>query len=72
MQVALKKIYAIAALIVAIGITGNAGAQDYPAIDSISAAGTDSTLVAADSVDIFAIPQLTKKEMKRAIRDFMC
>ena len=69
MQVALKKIYAIAALIVAIGITGNAGAQDYPAIDSISAAGTDSTLVAADSVDIFAIPQLTKKEMKRAIRD---
>ena len=69
MQVALKKIYAIAALIVAIGITGNAGAQDYPAIDSISAAGTDSTLVAADSVDIFARPQLTKKEMKRAIRD---
>lgn len=69
MQVALKKIYAIAALIFAIGITGNAGAQDYPAIDSISAAGTDSTLVAADSVDIFARPQLTKKEMKRAIRD---
>lgn len=69
MQVALKKIYAIAALIFAIGITGNAGAQDYPAIDSIPAAGTDSTLVAADSVDIFARPQLTKKEMKRAIRD---
>ena len=69
MQVALKKIYAIAALIFAIGITGNAGAQDYPAIDSIPAAGTDSTLVTADSVDIFARPQLTKKEMKRAIRD---
>lgn len=69
MQVALKKIYAIAALIFAIGITGNAGAQDYPTIDSIPAAGTDSTLVAADSVDIFARPQLTKKEMKRAIRD---
>lgn len=69
MQVALKKIYAIAALIFAIGITGNAGAQDYPTVDSIPAAGTDSTLVAADSVDIFARPQLTKKEMKRAIRD---
>lgn len=69
MQVALKKIYAIAALIFAIGITGNAGAQDYPTIDSIPAAGTDSTLVTADSVDIFARPQLTKKEMKRAIRD---
>lgn len=69
MQVALKKIYAIAALIFAIGITGNARAQDYPTVDSIPAAGTDSTLVAADSVDIFARPQLTKKEMKRAIRD---
>ena len=69
MQVGLKKIYAIAALIFAIGITGNAGAQDYPTVDSIPAAGTDSTLVAADSVDIFARPQLTKKEMKRAIRD---
>lgn len=69
MQVALKNIYAIAALIFAIGITGNAGAQDYPTVDSIPAAGTDSTLVAADSVDIFARPQLTKKEMKRAIRD---
>ena len=69
MQVALKKIYAIAALIFAIGITGNAGAQDYPTVDSIPAAGTDSTLVTADSVDIFARPQLTKKEMKRAIRD---
>ena len=69
MQVALKKIYAIAALIFAIGITGNAGAQDYLTVDSIPAAGTDSTLVAADSVDIFARPQLTKKEMKRAIRD---
>lgn len=69
MQVALKKIYAIAALIFAIGITGNAGAQDYPTVDSIPAAGTDSTLVTADSVDIFARPQLTKREMKRAIRD---
>lgn len=80
----MKKLYTLLLLLPVLLFSGKVAAQQVATADSVPATATDSTLysitdttamaadslaMATDSVDIFARPQLTKRELKREIRD---
>ena len=77
MQVTLKKTYILALLFCTLYTAAQAQEKDsLPEADTTVllpadtlAAVVDSLSAPADSVDIFAKPQLSKREMKRAVRD---